>query len=382
MRLTASQALRTRQDSRRLGGFGKQWKSGETLTVFYPITWIDGQPEILAAAVWGHSVSIKDLGLKRIFVPSNSQIEDGVPKVPDVLYQFSRIAPLFIQGRYEEDRKRLESKNLPSSALKTALAKIDKDYDIDETGKIGKDAAVGKLRLVISTEVVTVTMGPNGEPDADNARLVTQDLSDSKIQALYSLMKNKQYAPKEGDKYIEVTYSFGTSGDRKSDGKVAPNGVTDDYKIAHRFPDAFTRIEQQLVQLPESSDTIEKRNSSYRPVEDREIYSAIQTYSALNSDSLDSLTEEDMIERLKKNAAILDKLKIQVENEEVNQAIRELHIPISPSAEVNDAAPKMGDLIDQADIDNAREEAEKELNDIGDENSLTDLAGMAGLNQQ
>ena len=53
-------------------------------------------------AVWGHQVSdIKGLGLKTSFIPSTTEFDaDGQPiGQPDITYQFSMIAKVFIDGR-------------------------------------------------------------------------------------------------------------------------------------------------------------------------------------------------------------------------------------------------------------------------------------------
>src|SRR5690606_17849872 len=114
-------------------------------------------------------------------------------------------------------------------------------------------------------------LGPDGTPDSEKARLVSQDLSDSKINALLSIVSDHKYKPEgENATYMEVAYAFGTSGDRKQDGKVAPQGITPEYRLAHRYADHWPRIEQQLSALPDNHETIFKRNSSFRKVEERE----------------------------------------------------------------------------------------------------------------
>ena len=101
MRLSARGAQKTRNESKKLSMYSKQWAPGDTLRVLYPVYWENGRPELAVGAVWGHSVSdIKGLGLKTAFIPStNSFNEDGEPIGPaDITYQFSMIAGAFVQG--------------------------------------------------------------------------------------------------------------------------------------------------------------------------------------------------------------------------------------------------------------------------------------------
>lgn len=399
MRLSARNVMRTRQESRRLGGFGKQWKSGDTLQVFYPIYWNkdDKRWDLMVANVWGHSINPKEVSLKRIFAPTLSEIVDGRPVTPDVLYQFSRIAPLFLQGAYDSEVAKLESKNLNKSALNSAMKKLEKDYQIED-GRIRKDPAVGKLRLIISTECVTVPLN-DGKPDVENARLVSQDLSDTKIQALYAILTTPKYGlgePTEEDmqpdavKWLEVTYTFGTTNDRKQDGRVSPVGVTPEYRLQKTHEELFPRIKQQLNQLPTRTETIVKRNSSYHPVDESAIFSALSTYCALKSDYLDALAEEGMIERLAKNVEIIDKIQIPIQNAEINAKLEEARSEletkqaavttaggISPDSSVNDltGAPSVAEAIDEDDIKSARDGSE---DDDDNQSKLEDFE-MGGL---
>ena len=54
MQLTARGAQKTRNESRKLSMYSKQWAPGDTLRVFYPIFWVDGKPEINVGALYGH----------------------------------------------------------------------------------------------------------------------------------------------------------------------------------------------------------------------------------------------------------------------------------------------------------------------------------------
>ena len=376
MRLSGRNALRTRQQSRRLGGFGQMWKSGEQGIVYYPLTKTeDGQLDVLVASCWGHNINPKEVGLKRIFVPTLSIIEDGVPKVPDITYQFSKIAPLFLAGAKESKVANIMAKNMSESQRKTVLKKIDEDFE-----KLSP--VVGKLRMVISTECVYVPLDSNGNPDVEKARLVSQDLSDARLNAILAILDNKQFGVEPDATYVEVMYSFGTSNVRQEDGKVTPTGVTKEYSLQNRFPNDWPRIDQLLTGLPDTSETIEKRNSSFHMVEEGEISSAIASYSAIESGSLDSLSSEEDLDRLKKNAEIVSRLAIPISN----QGIKDLLDGEETESLDDGQAPQMAEFLRDTQRENARDEEldntdlasqeEFALGGLGNLNSLTDTATM------
>ena len=95
MRMSGRQAVETREANRYLKSFGKMWKSGDKLRVYYPIfetIGADGKPamDILVGSAWGHSIDLKKVSLHRVFVPTNSDIVDGKPTKTDILYQIGR----------------------------------------------------------------------------------------------------------------------------------------------------------------------------------------------------------------------------------------------------------------------------------------------------
>lgn len=383
MRISGRQALRTRQENRRLGGFSKQWQSGQTLAVYFPIYWVDGEADILVGKVWGHSIDPKALPLKRVFIPTNSPIDPELdaPVNVDLLAQFSRLAPLFVKGEYqaEVDKVARKKDSLGDAAYRKALEKIDKDFDVEDD-RIGKNPAVGNLRLVITTEVVTVLLDENNKPKADTARLVTRDLSDHQLQKLYQIMDNPDVQLTEDLKYLEIRYTFGTTNDRKIDAKVDPIAVTPEYRISNRFPTEWATIERIVDMLPESSETIIRRNTSYRPVSEREIMTAIQTYSVMNSELLDNLSADDDIERLSKQAAMLRELSVGVSHDLVNEAIAELVSAEEAVASVTSGAgseegasgaPTLENLLTEEELNAARNDSSSDTSgEIGLESGL------------
>lgn len=382
MRMSANTAMKTRQDSRKVQGFGKRWKSGETHLVAYPIFFDEnGEPQLLVGAGWGHPIDPKAISVKAIFWPSHSEIVDGVPKVADLAYQASRIMPLVLKGSYAAEVKKVEESDLSNSQKKQSLKEIDKKYEVDDDGKITKQPAISRLKFIVTTEIFDVplvadTMAPN----IKEARVVSQDLSDEKIRAIRNLMLNPNHAPKSGDRYFWVQYAFGTQGDRKIDGRVAPTGIMPEYRIEVRYPEEFAKIKSELESLPVESESVMKRNSVFTKGDDRDLMSALQTYWILNEDKLNDLSEDTDIDRLKKVAKVVRDLKVPVHNVILLQEIEKLEkeekeLKISENALVNeekDAAPNMANLIDKEDIDAAIAESGT------DENFSSEITEAAG----
>ena len=159
MRITAKGAQKTRDESRKLPMYSKQWLPGDTLRVFYPIDWEDGHPEIVAGAVWGHSVSdIKGLGLKTAFIPSLTDFDENAQPIgkPDITYQFSQIARVFVDGQKAIEEAEIMQKNWPTeSARKEALKAHEEKFDAKNNMKAVKPI-IGKVQYYISTEVCCI----------------------------------------------------------------------------------------------------------------------------------------------------------------------------------------------------------------------------------
>lgn len=311
MRMTARGAMQTRADSKKLGGFGQMWQPGDQGIVFYP-TLVDeetGKLDLLVGCIWGHQADPKALGLKTIFIPSLTDMdESGVPiGTPDITYQFSKIAKAFIDGEKQSKVDKAMSKNWPSEAArKAALDEIENEYDTKNNMK-AKKAVVGKAMLLITTEVLYVPV-ENDVPQPDKARVVTQSLSDDRIRKLINLLDDKKYAPLEGENYLEVQYNFPAT-DKTQAGKADPVGQVPEYRLKVKYPDQWKAIESQLELLPKNSETIARRNFSYRKFDEKQIKNALTTYSIMQSEYLESLHEDD-VEKLIKNAQIMDALSI------------------------------------------------------------------------
>lgn len=309
--MTASGAMQTRADSKKLGGFGQMWEPGDQGTVFYPV-FVDeetGKTELLVGGIWGHQADPKALGLKTIFIPSLTDMdESGIPiGTPDITYQFSKIAKAFVDGEKQSKIDKVMSKNFPSEATrKGALDEIEKEFDT-KTNMKAKKAVVGKATFLITTEVLYVPI-ENDVPQPEKARIVTQSLSDERIRKIYALINDSKYKPLEGEDYLEVQYTFPAT-DKAQAGKTDPVGQVPEYRLKNKFPEEWKQIETLLEGMPKNSETIARRNFSYRKFDEKQIKNALTSYAIMQSEYLEHLQDDD-VDKLVKNAEIMDKLSI------------------------------------------------------------------------
>ncbi|MDR1523247.1 MAG: hypothetical protein LBS29_04785 [Endomicrobium sp.] len=328
MRLTASGAMKQREDSMKLTAFGKMWKVGDQGTVFYPVTQNEetGKLDLLVAAIWGHQVDMNQLGIKVTFIPTHSVInERGEPLTPDITFQFSRIAKLFLEGEKEQRKAVVSAKDgwdkMPRSAYIQAIETIEHEYDTKNNMK-AKRPAIGMLSLLITTECLYVPV-ENDVPQPDKARLVTQSLSNDRITKLLTLINSNVYAPNldKGENWLEVTYTFTSARQDKGEaGRAEPIGTAPEYRMSSRFPEAFDALRGRLLGLPKDSSTIEHRNYSYREVPESQIKQALSSFCVIHSDNLSYLTQEGE-DILVRNADIVNDMRIKIDKEELKERI-------------------------------------------------------------
>jgi len=362
MRMSATGGIQTRQAAKKVMGIGKMWKSGDTLQVAYPIFFDDfDQPQILIGATWGHSVNPKELGVKKIFWPTHSEIIDGEPTKPDLAHKFARIARLMILGSYSKKRDLIESSGLGKTEMNKSLRAVDAEFEVDEEGRIGKQPVLGNLKYIVTTEVLAVPMKDESTPDAAKARVVSQDLSDEKIRALNGLLQTAKYAPKPGDKVFWVQYSYGTEGDKKKDGKVPPLGLTAEEQISYKYPEEYKKLLQDIESLPNDSDMLMKRNQAFQKGDEKDLLQAISTYYILHEDDLAGLTAPEDVDRLKKLAGVLKALRLPVKNavllEEMAKIVEVPQETISTDAYTKDVAPTIEEFIAKEEIEAAKAES-------------------------
>ncbi len=308
--LSGRAAQKTKNESRKLTMYSKQWLPGDVLHVFYPIFWDNGRPELAVGAVWGHKVSdLKGLGLKTTFIPSTTAFdEDGQPiGQPDVTYQFSLIAKVFIDGKKALEEQALQAKKFPTEALrKEALKDLEDRYDTKNNLRAERPI-IQRASYVISTEVISIKYA-NYVPDPKTIAHTSAPLSNDLINAIYSLMDNPKYAPQEGDTFFEVEWTYAPDPDKAQSGrKSKPAGLTSEYKLASQFPEAYKQVESFMPNVSMNAETIVRRAT--KSVDPAKVRAAIAQYSFMHSEDLDAADEENT-EVLIRNVDLLKDLAI------------------------------------------------------------------------
>lgn len=308
MQLSARGAQKTRNESRKLTMYSKQWVAGDTLRVFFPIFWQDGKPELCVGALYGHSVSdIKGLGLKTAFIPSQTTFDDGGTPIgePDVTYQFSLIARAFVDGQKALEEAAIQAKNWPNeSMLKEALRDLENRYDAKNNMEAVKPI-IGRVQYYISTEVVSVKL-INNQPSSETVALTSMPLSNEKIDKIYSIMWDTKYMPEEGSDYFEVEFKYPVNTSKGLSGKSSTiSGLTPEYRFATQYPDAFKDIEARMSGISRDSESIVKRAT--RQVDPNRVLAKLKNYTIMHCDALD-VADEETAEMLCKNCLILKEL--------------------------------------------------------------------------
>lgn len=320
MRMSITGALKTKEESKKLQNFSKQWIPGDTLRAFYPIYWDeqDGLPYLLGGCVWGHQVSdIKGLGLKTAFIPSLTEFADGVPVgAPDITYRFSMIAGLFPRGAKAIEEAKLMAKRWPSEgARKDALKALEDKYDTKNNMNAEK-AIISRAMLLIMTECLVINVA-GGVPQKGKEAIVTQPLSKQNIRRLDQILKNPQFRPEPGSNFIEIEWAFPVATEKSESAKaVVPTGVSKEMSLKETRPTDWDWINGMLSMVADSSEMIVKRAT--RDISESRIAQAITQYVFLNSEYLDAL-DEDGVEQLVNNVPALADISISgaITNEDI-----------------------------------------------------------------
>lgn len=310
MQLSARGAQKTRNESRKLQMYSKQWLPGDTLRTFYPIFWSEGKPELAVGAIWGHNVSdIKGLGLGTAFIPSTNEFDANANPIglPDITYQFSLIASAFVKGQKATEEEALNKKNWPTEAAhREALLTLETKYDTKNNMKAVKPI-IGRVQYYISTEVISIKYA-NGVPDKNTIAVTSCPLSNQTIDRIYALMDDPKYAPQEGEDWFEVEWKYPTNPDKGKSAKDAtPAGLTSEYRLSVQFPDAYATLLGMSSTVARDSESIQRRAT--RAVDPAKVRSALMNYSYMNSEYLDCADEETS-EQLIKHADLIHDLDL------------------------------------------------------------------------
>ena len=327
MRLSARGAQKTREESRKLQMYSKQWTPGDTLHVWYPLYWENGQPEVAVGAVWGHSVGdIKELGLHTAFIPSTTDFdENGLPVgSPDITYQFSRIANIFRNGaKAAEIAAIMRKKGWPSdSAKEAALDDVKKKYDTKNNRNAVKPI-IGRATYYISTEVVCVKIA-NGGVVTDTATVCSAPMSNTLINKIYALMRNPKFRPQEGDEFFEVEFIYPVDPDKGTSGRqVTISGCTPEYCVVNQYPDQYPMIAALFPTVSREEETIRRRATT--TINPERVKEALTAYSMMHSEDLDAVSDERDVETLTKNADIIAQLNFigALENTDLSAKLQE-----------------------------------------------------------
>jgi len=312
MRIGATKATQTRQANQRLTNFSGAWLPGNTLRVYYPIFFDEETQsmQLLVGAIYGYKVNdMKALGLKTIFIPSISQIDENAEPIgePDIMYRFSKIAPIFVNGRKAAEINAANQRNWPDENMhRHALQEIENKYDVANNMQAVKPV-IGKLDYMITTEALVVPM-VNGVPQPDAAKLVSQPLNNKKITALTTILNEARFEIGKDNAYMEVEWNFPADSSKATSAQNATiSGLTSEYRLEHQYPEQFAKIRPLLGGISDDSDVIVKRAVKY--VDENKVKQALTIYSVTNSTDMLSLNDET-IERLCKSADLVKTLGI------------------------------------------------------------------------
>lgn len=356
----AGDCARERNASRKIAPLSskKHWRPGDQALMIYPVAKRadNGEWDIITAQLPGHDIDGNGLGCRIYFAPSEATFgEYGEVLVPDRLYQFSKIAPLFVMAQKEREKKDLLERagdDLPPALLQKSLQDIEFKYDRKNNQKAVKPV-VSALKKYMTTELLFVPVRDD-KPIFEDAVIVTQAISNSRYEKLKDIMKSKDYGPYQLDEasnlgYLETSFSFiSTSGDASEAGRNAPQRVAPSMRAAVRYPECTEKLHHFLKSLAPDTYTMQRHSYMFEDIAVATLNNALTAYSALNSAVLTHLDDEGQ-ERLVRNAAVVRQLQLRLPLELDSKIIEALgpdYHPESLSRESN--IPEMDDLTIQS----------------------------------
>lgn len=304
-------AKKSKDKTKKLMGYSKQWNPGDTMRLTFPIEWEDENPIIIATMVWGHAVNdFEGVNLKTTLIPSLTEFDENGSPVGrlDVSYQFSQIAPIFVRSQKAREEAALLSKNYPTEASRQdALRKLEHKFDTKNNPKAIKPA-IGKATLHIFSEVACVKM-VNGTPSLDSAAVVSFRLSNQRIDQILALFNDPKYAPMPGDEYWEIEWVYPANPDKNASGRASnPSGLTSEYRMVNQFPNEYKQYLTTLQGLSHSSETMYCR--AVKEIQESKIASALSQYAIMHSEDLDGAIEDD-VDTLVRNASLIRELNLE-----------------------------------------------------------------------
>lgn len=310
MLVSARGAQKTREDSKKLQMYSKQWLPGDSLRLFLPVFFHDGIWDIAVGAIWGHKVNdFEGIGLKTTFIPSLTEFDENGDPVgpPDITYQFSRIARVFIDGQHALEEEKLQNKKWPTEAArKEALQKLDYQYDTKNNMKAIKPA-IGMASYYISTEVLCLKM-VNDVPATDNIAVASFPMSSQRIDQLYAILQDIKYAPQEGEEFLEIEWKYPANPDKAASARAAnPSGLTSEYRLINKHPEAYKLVSGMFNLVSRDAESIVRRAT--KKIDEARIRGALTQYCIMNSEDIDACNSDNE-EVLVKNASLIHELRL------------------------------------------------------------------------
>lgn len=323
--LSARGAQKTREDSKKLQMYSKQWLPGDTLRLYIPVFYHDGIWDIAVGAIWGHKVNdFEGIGLKTTFIPSLTEFDENGDPVgpPDITYQFSKIARVFIDGQRAREEEKLQNKKWPTEAArKDALQKLDYQYDTKNNIKAIKPA-ISAANYYISTEVLCLKM-VNDVPVNDSLAVASFPLSSQRIDQLYAILQDTKYMPDEGDEFLEVEWKYPVNPDKASSARAAnPSGLTHEYRLINKHPETYKIVSGMFNMVSHDADSIVRRAT--KKIDEARIRGALTQYCIMNSEDIDACNADNE-EVLLRNASLIHELRLDqaIANEELIAKLNE-----------------------------------------------------------
>lgn len=314
MQLSLNGANRSREATRKVPAFSKQWEPGSRLHCFYR-TYIDddtGRRELLAGACWGHKVQdMKAFGVKTTFIPSLCDFDqDGKPiGRPDILWRFSHLAPYFTKGQQLAEEDAINKRNFPNESLRRdALKKVEEKYDKNSLS--GIKPVIGRAQMLITVEVVVVPY-KDDKPDFDVPVIACQPISGRLATRLDAILRDARYAPADGEEFLEVEWDFPLEdGNKAQSGQAAvPAGVPEQYRMSTQFPELYEKVKARFSDVSTDSDMVRKRATS--GVKESVIEQAIRSYAFMNIAGLEGCSyDEDTLTNVMGSADVIDHLDL------------------------------------------------------------------------
>lgn len=319
-------------------GWSKYYAAGDNIRSFYPLERDaeTGEYQILTASGIGHSVDPKTLkGIKRVFIPTTMELDENgnVIGEPDEVMHMSKVAALILSGQYQDGVNKInDNPNTTAAVKKTALAALETEYfGKEEEGSEyktgGKQPVIGRITFKTEVTQFSVKLDENEEIKPATGKMVTQNLSTTKLEELQQALRKLELREKkikkhiednniqladyndeqlivmgEGYKWLEVGYEFPEKGTKQTLGKTTPKYVDPDIGLMAKDSSKFKRyVEPNLAALPKNIEDAYRNSKDFAEANIAQLKSIFAVYVATESHVINSIVDPDAIEFAQKN---------------------------------------------------------------------------------